>query len=57
MKKINKLMMVVVAIIMVMVIFRKPIALGAMAIVDTIGAKFGLCTINIIDFLNMVYYL
>lgn len=56
MKKLNKIMVVVV-IIMAMVIFKNPIAIGAMTIVDTIGSKLGLCTIELIDFLNMVYYL
>lgn len=57
MGKMHKIVVITTMVSALVVAFRKPIALGAMTIVDMIGAKFGLCTIELIDFLNMIYYL
>lgn len=50
-----------VAYLLVLAIFillaHRPIAIGLMYLVDSIGALFNLNVVNIIDFLNTIYYL
>ena len=50
-----------VAYLLVLAIFillaHRPIALGLMSLVDSIGAVFNINVVSIIDFLNTIYYL
>ena len=52
-----KILLVVLAIAVVLAVFKNPITLGLMYIVDFVGAKTGCNVVNIIDFLNNIYYI
>ena len=52
-----KILLVVLAIAVILIGFKNPITLGLMYIVDFIGAKTGCNVVNIIDFLNNIYYI
>lgn len=45
------------ALVIVLAVFKNPITLGLMYIVDFIGAKTNTNVINVIDFLNNIYYI
>lgn len=45
------------ALVIVLAVFKNPITLGLMYIVDFIGAKTNTNVINAIDFLNNIYYI
>lgn len=52
-----KILLVVLAIAVILAVFKNPITLGLMYIVDFIGAKTGCNVVNVIDFLNNIYYI
>ena len=52
-----KKLLFVMVILGVMVIFKDSILIGLMDIVDFIGYLFNLNVVNVIDFLNNLYYL
>ena len=52
-----KKLLFVMVILGVMVIFKDSILIGLMDIVDFIGNLFNLNVVNMIDFLNNLYYL
>lgn len=52
-----KILLVVLAITVISVAFKNPITLGLMCIVDFIGTKTNTNVINVIDFLNNIYYI
>ena len=52
-----KILLVVLAIAIILTVFKNPITLGLMYIVDFIGAKTGYNVVNVIDFLNNIYYI
>lgn len=43
--------------IALIVILKNPISLGMMYVVDFIGNTFNITTVEVIDFLNEIYYL
>lgn len=52
-----KTLLVILIIVIVLAVFKNPITLGLMYIVDFIGAKTNTNVINVIDFLNNIYYI
>ena len=52
-----KILLVVLTIAVVLAVFKNPITLGLMYIVDFVGAKTNANVVNIIDFLNNIYYI
>lgn len=52
-----KILLVVLAIIIGLVAFKNPITLGLMYIVDFIGTKTNTNVVDVIDFLNNIYYI
>ena len=52
-----KILLVVLTIAIILVAFKNPITLGLMYIVDFIGTKTNTNVINVIDFLNNIYYI
>lgn len=52
-----KILLVVLAIAIILVTFKNPITLGLMYIIDFIGVKTNTNVVNIIDFLNNIYYI
>lgn len=52
-----KILLVVLAIAVILVVFKNPITLGLMYIVDFIGTKTNTNVVNVIDFLNNIYYI
>ena len=52
-----KILLVVLTIAVLLAVFKNPITLGLMYIVDFIGAKTGYNVVNTIDFLNNIYYI
>ena len=54
MKKMMKIMVVVIVIVLV---FKNPICLGLMNVVDFIGMKANINVVDIIDLLNELYYM
>lgn len=52
-----KILLVVLAIAVILVALKNPILLGLMYIVDFIGAKTNTNVVNVIDFLNNIYYI
>lgn len=52
-----KILLVGLTIAIILVVFKNPITLGLMYIVDFIGAKTNTNVINVIDFLNNIYYI
>ena len=52
-----KILLVVLVIAVVLAVFKNPISLGLMYIVDFIGAKTNTNVVNAIDFLNNIYYI
>lgn len=52
-----KMLLVVLAIVIILVAFKNPITLGLMYIVDFIGTKTNTNVVNVIDFLNDIYYI
>lgn len=52
-----KILLVVLAIAVLLAVFKNPITLGLMYIVDFIGSKTGCNVVNAIDFLNNIYYI
>ena len=53
----NKKIIAAIAIVIALVIFKNNILVGAMYVVDSVGSLLNIPTINIIDFLNTLYYL
>lgn len=51
-----KILLVVLTIAVLLAVFKNPITLGLMYVVDFIGAKTNTNVVNVIDFLNDVYY-
>lgn len=52
-----KILSVVLVITIILVAFKNPITLGLMYVVDFIGIKTNTNVINVIDFLNNIYYI
>lgn len=52
-----KTLLVILIIVIVLAVFKNPITLGLMYIVDFIGIKTNTNVINVIDFLNNIYYI
>ena len=52
-----KILLVVLAITIILIAFKNPITLGLMYIIDFIGTKTNTNVVNVIDFLNNVYYI
>lgn len=52
-----KILLVVLTIAIVLAVFKNPITLGLMYIVDFVGAKTNTNVVEVIDFLNNIYYL
>lgn len=52
-----KILLVVLAITIILVAFKNPITLGLMYIIDFIGTKTNTNVVNVIDFLNNIYYI
>lgn len=52
-----KILSVVLVIAIILVAFKNPITLGLMYVVDFIGIKTNTNVINVIDFLNNIYYI
>ena len=52
-----KILLVILIIVIVLVAFKNPITLGLMYIVDFIGIKTNTNVVNVIDFLNNIYYI
>ena len=57
MKKRMMILGAIVAVLAVMVVFEKPILIGIMDVVDCVGMILNIPTIDVIDFLNEVYYM
>ena len=57
MKKSVKIMVVSGILVIGMMVFHKPLSLGLMNVVDYYGEKTGKNVVEMIDFLNEVYYL
>lgn len=51
-----KILLVVLTIAIILIGFKNPLCIGLMYIVDFIGAKTNSNVVNVIDFLNDVYY-
>lgn len=51
-----KILLVVLVIAILLIGFKNPLCIGLMYIVDFIGAKTNSNVVNVIDFLNDVYY-
>lgn len=54
--KVKKIIGIIICIALI-IILKNPISLGLMQVVDFIGNTFGITTVEIIDFLNEIYYL
>ena len=52
-----KILLVVLVIAIILVTFKNPITLGLMYVVDFIGTKTNTNVVNVIDFLNNIYYI
>lgn len=52
-----KILLVVLTIAVILAVFKNPITLGLMYIVDFVGAKTGCNVVNVIDYLNNIYYI
>ena len=52
-----KILLVALSIVVILAAFKNPITLGLMYIVDFIGAKANINVVNVIDFLNNIYYI
>ena len=52
-----KILLVVLAITVILAVFKNPITLGLMYIVDFVGAKTNTNVVNVIDLLNNIYYI
>lgn len=52
----KKLVRLIICIALI-VILKNPISVGMMYIVDFIGNTFNITTVEVIDFLNKIYYL
>lgn len=52
-----KILLVVLVIAVILAVFKNPITLGLMYIVDFIGIKTNTNVVNVIDFLNNIYYI
>lgn len=57
MKKMMKIMVVVIVIAIIVLVFKNPICLGLMNVVDFIGMKANINVVDIIDLLNELYYM
>jgi hypothetical protein len=53
----RKKIMIVLLVLALIVVFKNQISLGLMYVVDTIGYITGRNVVDIIDFLNTIYYL
>lgn len=53
----KKIMVTLVIIAIIILVFKNPICLGLMYIVDFIGMKASINVVDVIDFLNTIYYL
>ena len=53
----RKKIMIVLLVLALMVVFKNQISLGLMYMVDCIGYTFNINVVDIIDFLNTIYYL
>ena len=54
--KMKKIIGIIICVALI-IILKKPISLELMQVVDFIGNTFGIKTVEIIDFLNEIYYL
>lgn len=52
-----KILLVVLTIAILLIGFKNPITLGLMYIVDFVGTKTNTNVVNVIDFLNNIYYI
>ncbi len=52
-----KILLVVLAITVILAVFKNPLCIGLMYIVDFVGAKTGCNVVNAIDYLNNIYYI
>lgn len=52
-----KILLIVLAIAVILAVFKNPITLALMYIVDFVGAKTNTNVVNVIDFLNNIYYI
>ena len=52
-----KILLVVLVITVILVTFKNPITLALMYVIDFIGVKTNTNVVNIIDFLNNIYYI
>ena len=52
-----KILLVVLVVVVVLIVFKNPISIALMYVVDFIGAKTGYNVVNVIDFLNNIYYI
>lgn len=57
MKRSTKTISYLLVLIIFILLAHRPIAIGLMSLVDSIGALFNINVVNIIDFLNTIYYL
>lgn len=53
----RKKIMIVLLVLALIVLFKNQISLGLMYMVDCIGYTFNINVVDIIDFLNTIYYL
>ena len=53
----KKKLLIVAVVVLIMVVFKNPICLEMMDIVDFIGMKAGANVVDIIDMLNAIYYI
>lgn len=57
MRRSTKTISYLLVLIIFILLAHRPIAIGLMSLVDSIGALFNINVVNIIDFLNTIYYL
>lgn len=53
----RKKIMIVLLVLALIIVFKNQISLGLMYMVDCIGYTFNINVVDIIDFLNTIYYL
>lgn len=53
----KKIMAILVVIVIIVLVFKNPICLGLMNVVDFVGMKANINVVDVIDFLNEIYYL
>lgn len=57
MKKVLKILALLVVGCVIGIVFKSPILLSIMKAVDFIGMQLNLNVVNVIDFLNVLYYM